>query len=417
MLSNGEKIVGKKGSASQALAGVKVLDFGWAVVGGLSGKYLGDYGAQVIRVESATRPDLVRATQYVSISSTNNLDDKPWFNHINSSKYSLTVNLKDSLSQSVMDRLIRWADVVLENYTPGTISRMGYGYEYIRKIKPDIIMVSGSAYGQTGPLAYEWGVDGTGATSSGRLDLTGWPDRSPVNPSNTTYGDSVLGMINPMVVIAALDYKRRTGKGQYIDAGMLDVSIHQVTPAFLDWQANRHLQTRAGNRVPNASPHGVFPCKGEDRWCAIAVFTQEEWESFCRVIGNPTWTKQAKFASLKSRKSNEDELEPKVSEWTKNHSAEEVMSLMQDAGVSAGVVQNVQDLFERDPQLKERKFLVSLKHPVLGVIKHPTPPYKLTKTEARVRTSPCIGEHTEYICTKLLGMTDQEFIALLPCLV
>src|SRR4030042_880120 len=143
----------------------------------------------------------------------------------------------------------------------------------MRKIKPDIIMVSGSAYGQTGPFAGEWGVDGTGSACSGRLDLTGWPDRCPVNPSNTTYGDSVLGMINPMVVIAALDYKRRTGKGQYIDASMLDVSIHQVTPAFLDWQVNRHLQTRAGNRIPNASPHGVFPCKGEDRWCAIAVFT------------------------------------------------------------------------------------------------------------------------------------------------
>ena len=226
----------------QALAGVNVLDFGWAVVGGLSGKYLGDHGAQVVRVESATRPDLIRATQYVSISRANNLDDKPWFNHINSSKYSLTINLKHTQARPVMERLIHWADVVLENYTPGTMSKMGYDYEYMKKIKRDIIMVSGSAYGQTGPFAYEWGVDGTGSACSGRLDLTGWPDRCPVNPSNTTYGDSVLGMINPMVVIAALDFKRRTGKGQYIDASMLDVSVHQITTALLDWQINGHLQ-------------------------------------------------------------------------------------------------------------------------------------------------------------------------------
>ncbi|MBN2060062.1 MAG: CoA transferase [Deltaproteobacteria bacterium] len=401
----------------KALSGVKVLDFGWAVVGGLSGKYLGDYGAEVVRVESATRPDLVRTAQYVSLSKANSLDDKPWFNHTNSSKYSLAINLKHELARSVMDRLLLWADVVLENYTPGTMSRMGYGYEYMRKINPDIIMVSGSAYGQTGPLAHEWGVDGTGAASSGRLDLTGWPDRVPVNPSNTTYGDSVLGMINPMVVIAALDYKRRTGKGQYIDAAMLDVSAHQVASAFLDWQANKHLQCRDGNRIPNASPHGVFPCKGEDRWCAIAVFTEEEWNSFCRVMGNPPWSKHEKFITLKSRKKNEDQLEQYISEWTINHSAEKVMSLMQSAGVPAGVVQNVQDLFERDPQLKERRFLIPLKHPVLGVVNHPTPPYKLKKTEAQVKTSPCIGEHTEYVCTRLLGMSDEEFIRMLPCLV
>jgi benzylsuccinate CoA-transferase BbsF subunit len=397
----------------QALAGVNVLDFGWAVVGGLTGKYLGDYGAQVIRVESATRPDLVRATQYVSISRANNLDDKPWFNHLNTSKYSLVINLKNPKARPVIDRLIHWADVVVENYTPGTLKKMGYDYEYIKKIKPDIIMVSGSAYGQTGSFAYEWGVDGTGSACSGRLDLTGWPDRCPVTPSNTTYGDSVLGMINPMLVIAALDYRRRTGKGQYIDASMLDVSVHQITSALLDWQINGHLQTRSGNRTPDASPHGVFPCIGDDRWCAIAVFTDDEWESFCCVLGNPAWTKQERFATLSSRKENEDELEKLIGEWTVNHTAEEVMSLMQTAGVPAGVVQNVEDLVERDPQLKEREFLIPLKHPVLGVINHPTPPYKLLKTKAVVRTAPCMGEHNEYICTELLHMPDEEFVELL----
>jgi hypothetical protein len=145
-------------------------------------------------------------------------------------------------------------------------------------------------------------------------------------------------MINPMAVIAALDYKRRTGKGQYIDASMLEVSIHQVTPAFLDWQVNRHLQTRNGNRIPNASPHGVFPCEGEDRWCAIGVFTDEEWQSFGQVIGNPAWISDPRFTTFLARKENEDQLDRLVEAWTVTRLAEDVMWSMQAKGVAAGVV-------------------------------------------------------------------------------
>jgi benzylsuccinate CoA-transferase BbsF subunit len=396
----------------QALAGVKVLDFSWAIVGGLSGKYLGDHGATVVHVESITRPDLARTNRFVSISKANNPDDKPWFIHLNTSKYSLAINLKHSRAREVIDRLIRWADIILENYTPGAMSKLGYDYEYMRRLKPDIIMISGSAHGQTGPLAREWGIDGTGAALSGRLDLTGWPDRGPIVPSSIPYGDCVVGMIVPLAAIAALDYRRRTGKGQYIDVSMFDVCVHQVAPVLLDWQANKHLQTRTGNRISYAAPHGVFPCLGDDRWCAIAVFTDKEWQSFCNVIGNPPWTREEKFATLKSRKENEDELEALIAQWTARHSAEKIMDLMQAAGVPAGVVQNAQDIFECDPQLKERKFLIPLKNQVLGVIKHPTPPYKLLKTRAQVRTAPCLGEHTDYVCTRLLGMADKEFAEL-----
>jgi benzylsuccinate CoA-transferase BbsF subunit len=193
---------------------------------------------------------------------------------------------------------------------------------------------------------------------------------------------------------------------------MIEVCIHQIIPALLDWEAKRHLQTRNGNRIAYAAPHGVFPCQGDDRWCAIAVFTDGEWESFCHAIGNPPWTQEPRFATLNSRKENEDALEELVAEWTKQHLAEEVMQIMQATGVPAGVVQTVQDLLEHDPQLKEREFLVPLKHPVIGTFWHPTPPYKLLKTKAQVGTSPCLGEHTEYVCTQLLGMSDEEFVEL-----
>jgi benzylsuccinate CoA-transferase BbsF subunit len=393
----------------QALAGVKVLDFGWALVGSLTTKQLADHGAQVVRVESITRIDLPRANRMTSNSVANNPDDKPWFTHLNTSKYSMALNLKCAPARSVIEKLIRWADVINANMVPGTLNRLGFGYDYVKTIKPDIIMAEGSTYGQTGPMAREWGVDGTGAALSGYLDLTGWPDRGPVGP-NIPYGDVVLPFFIAAAIVAALDYKRRTGKGQYIDASMLEVCIHQITPALLDWEANGHLQTRNGNRIAYAAPHGVFPCIGEDRWCAIGVFTDEEWEAFCHAIGDPAWTKESRFNTLNSRKENEEALEELVAKWTKQHSAEEVMQILQAAGVAAGVVQTMQDIVENDPQLKARNFLLPLKHPVIGVFGHPTPPYKLLKTEAQVRTSPCLGEHTEYICTQLLSMSDAEFV-------
>jgi benzylsuccinate CoA-transferase BbsF subunit len=397
----------------QALAGVKVLDFGWIIVGGLTGKHLADHGAEVIRIESATRPDASRADRQVSVSTATNPDDKPFYTFLNTSKLDMTVDLKHPRAREVIDRLILWADVICENFTPGTMSKLGLGYEQISGIKPDIIMVGSSVYGQTGPLAHEWGMDGTGMTLSGHVHLTGWPDREPVMTTSAPYGDTILPMFAASAIVAALDYRRRTGKGQHVDASMLEVCTFKVGPALLDWQANAHLQTRTGNRVPNAAPHGVFPCIGDDRWCAVAVFNDEEWEAFCRVLGDPPWTKEPRFATLDTRKQNEDELEKLVASWTKKHSAEEVMQMMQAAGVAAGVVQNARDLMENDPQLKAREFLVPLDHPVLGVFGHPTPPYKLLKTKAQVRTSPCFGEHNDYICTQLLGMSDNEFVELL----
>lgn len=395
----------------QALAEVKVLDFGWALVGSLTTKQLADHGAKVVRVESITRIDLPRANRMTSKSAANNPDDKPWFTHLNTSKYGMALNLKCAPARSVIEKLIRWADVINANMVPGTLNRLGFGYDYVKTIKPDIIMAEGSTYGQTGPIAREWGVDGTGAALSGYLDLTGWPDQGPVGP-NVPYGDVVLPFFIAAAIVAALDYKRRTGKGQYIDASMLEVCVHQITPALLDWETNGRLQTRNGNRIAYAAPHGVFPCQGDDRWCAIGVFTDEEWEAFGQAIGNPSWTKEPRFSTLKSRKENEEALEELVAKWTEQHSAEEVMQILQAAGVAAGVVQTMQDIVENDPQLKEREFLVQLKHPVIGVFGHPTPPYKLLKTKAQVRTSPCMGEHTEYVCTQILGMSDSEFTEL-----
>lgn len=397
----------------QALTGIKVLDFGWALAGSLTTKHLADHGAQVVRVESINRPDLTRTSRLISRSKANNPDDKPWFTYVNTSKYSISLNLKHPKAKGVTDKLIRWADVINENFTPGTMDKLGLGYEYVRTIKPDIVMLGASVYGQTGPHSRTWGVDGTGTSLSGHRNLTGWSDRWPVASTTAPYGDILLPFFSALAIVSALDYRRRTGKGQYIDASMLEVLIHDTVPALLDWEFNGHLQIRIGNRITYAAPHGVFPCIGEDRWCAIAVFTEQEWRAFCNILGNPPWTTEARFETLELRKANENALEEFVADWTKKHSAEDVMYKMQNAGVAAGVVQNVQDLLENDPQLKEREFMIQLEHPVIGTFSHPTPAYKLLKTKAQMRTSPCFGEHTEFVCKQLLGMSDDEFIDLL----
>ena len=398
----------------QVLTGVKVLDFGWALVGSLTGKYLADQGAEVIRIENSKRPGLERTNRHIAISSPTNPDDKPWFTYLNTSKYSLSLNLKHPLAQGFIAKLVEWADVVNENFSPGTMEKFGLGYEFISKIKPEIIMLQASIFGQTGPLAKEWGIDSSGNALSGRADLSGWPDRAPtIAPSSGAYGDELLPLLNAIAIIAALDYRRRTGQGQHIDASMLEVLTQQVCPALLDLQMNQHLTPRSGNRVPNAVPHGVYPCKGNDRWCAIAVFNDGEWASLCEAIGNPSWAKLAKFSTAEERKQNEDELDDLISRWTIERSPHEVMRILQEKGVAAGAAQNAQDIFENDPQLKHRGFLSPIKHPILGTFSHPMPLVKFDKIEPQIKTSPCLGEHNYFICSKILGMSDGEFTELL----
>jgi benzylsuccinate CoA-transferase BbsF subunit len=205
-----------------------------------------------------------------------------------------------------------------------------------------------------------------------------------------------------------LDYRRRTGKGQYFDLSQYEVGEHFLAPLLLDYAVNGKIAKRVGNRDENAAPHGAYRCRGEDRWCAIAVFTDEEWKSFCRVIGNPAWTTEARFASLADRKGNEDELDELIEAWTVNYPPEEVMNLMQAAGVPAGVVETEEDMMEHDPQFRHANFFWTLDHAEVGTYRSPRPPFVMSKAACEVRCAPLIGEHNEYVCKEILGMDDEE---------
>ncbi|MBN1256043.1 MAG: CoA transferase [Deltaproteobacteria bacterium] len=394
-----------------ALEGITVCDFSWVGAGPLATKYLADFGAQVIKIESTKHPDIGR----LSAPFKDNIihpDRSAFFLHSNTSKLSITLNIRHPKGVEIVKKLVKISDIVMESFTPGVIAKLGFGYDELKKIKPDIIMASSSIYGQTGPKAQFSGFGNAGASLSGHYMLAGWPDRDPVTPG-IAYADVVQPLFTVTALLNALDYRDKTGKGQYIDTTQVETMIQFIAPAVLDYFANGHVQTRIGNRSSYAAPHGVFPCKGEDRWCALAVFDEEEWQGLCRAMKNPAWASESRFATLASRKENEDELEKLIAQWTATYEHDALVTILQDAEVPSGPVQDASDLVDRDPQLRERQSFVKLTHPVIGECNHPVPPVRLSKTPAQVKTSPCVGEHNAYVYTQLLGISDEEYVELL----
>ncbi len=374
------------------LAGVKVLDFSWALVGSFTTKNLADFGADVIKVESSTRPCLSRIDVQVKASKPGNFDDKPWFIHMNTSKRSLRLNMKHPRWREVIEPLIDWADIVVENFSPGTMKSLGLDYAQLKARKSDIIMLSGSVYGQTGPLAREWGVDGTGAALSGRLHLTGWPDRPPVTPSAVPYGDVVLPPYMAAAAAAALVHRTRTGEGLHIDAAMYEVCVQQMVGAIVAAQTEGPPQ-RQGNAQRGVAFQGVFPTAGTDRWIAISAVDAAAVRRLGDLAGcTPT--------------------EESIAQWTRAEDGFALMERLQAAGIAAGVVQDASDLVDRDPQLRARGLLQQIDNPVLGPFAHQTQPYKLSRTPARVTTAPRLGEHNEQICREIAGMSAATYTEL-----
>lgn len=377
------------------LEGIKVIDFGWQLTGPTIGRIFADWGAEVIEVGGKTRPDANRDA----------------FIPFHSGKRNIALNLSFPNGVEVVKRLVSWADVVVENFSGGTMKRMGLGYEVLKEINLGIIMLSACLMGQTGPHANHPGTGNTLTALSGFSSIAGWPDRDPMWLS--FYTDYIAPQFCVIAILGALDHRERTGRGQYLDMSQYEIGVHFMAPLVLDNAINQRVAAREGNRLDNAAPHNAYRCHGEDRWCAIAVFTDDEWGSFCKVIGNPAWTKDARFSTLLARKKNEDELDSRVEEWTLDHPAEEVMNLMQAAGVAAGVVETANDLLDNDPQLKHKHFFWEAENSKLGKHIMSAPPFVLSKTHYReVKHGSVLGEDNEYVLKDILGMSDEEIAEL-----
>ena len=396
---------------NKVFEGVKVADFAWILAGPLVSRGLAAYGATVVRIESSLNPDGLR-------TSTPYKDGIPGINRSgqfafrNPNKYSMTINLNHPKGMEVAKRLIAWSDIVSENFTPGRMEQWGLGYEDIKKIKPDIIMIRSSINGQTGPWTNRRGYGILAASEGGYSGITGWSDRWPC-PHYFGYGDLVAPRFCLTAVAAALLYRRRTGKGLCIDQAQTEAQLTFMVPAILDYTTNGRKATRIGNACDYAAPHAAYRCQGDDRWCVIGVFSDEQWEAFCKVLDNTDWIKDPRFATLLSRKKNEDDLNRLVEAWTISHTAVEVMNLMQEARVPAGITQSNKEVLE-DPQLNSRNHVWWLEHPEIGPIPHMGSSFVLSRTPAQSRMpAPCLGEHTEYVCREFLKMPDEEFLSLL----
>jgi len=392
--------------------GVNILDFTWTGTGPFSLNPFAFYGATLIKVESLERPDALRSLGPFK-DGVAAPEHSYYFAYCQTGKrYNITLNLAHPKGKDLAKRLVAWADIVADSYATGTMEKWGLDYDNLKKIKPDIIMLRTCMHGHTGPLAQHHGQGFVLTALSGFDAITSWPDRAPPGVFGALT-DFIAPQFNTISLISALDYRRRTGKGQYIDQSQHEAVMQLIAPLILDYTVNQRDFVANGNRLAYAAPHGIYRCQGDDRWCAIAVFTDEEWESFCKVIGNPALAKEPRFATLLNRKQNEDELDKLVENWTSKHSPEEVMSLMQASGVAAGVAVNGQDQAE-DPQLAHYHFFEELEHPVIGKIPfYHGPCFRLSETPYEIGRATLIGEHNEYVYTKLLGLSDEEWAQLM----
>lgn len=397
---------------SPALSDLRVVEFTAGMAGPWIGRFLAHCGAEVIKIESTNHPDVTRL--YVPPHAPEQGIQpqlSPWFTDWNAGKRFVALDLTSERGVELARAIVARADVVIENYSTGVLDKLGLGYEALREVKPDLVMLSSSGYGDSGPCAryVTWGPNIEAL--SGLATLSGLPGRECAI-TQFAYPDPLSALHGLFAVLCALDYRRRTGRGQYINLSQYETAVAAIGDLLAERLANDREPPRRGNRSPRAAPHGCYRCLGEDRWCAIAVTSEEEWGRFCTAIGRPDLCSDHRFATLGARLANVAELDREVERWTSTRAEYEVMDLLQRAGVAAGVVQNIDDQLHRDPQLAARGFFEQIEHAKLGTVVANGIPLGLTGTPGRTGLAgSAIGQDNDYVFGHLLGMSGQDIQA------
>lgn len=388
------------------LGGVRVTEFTSAWAGPYATCLLGFLGAEIIKVESRKRLDHSRFTSFTTARTFSGPDESPVFDNLNLNKLSVCLNLSQSKAVEIAKRLVATSDVVVENMRPGVIARLGLDYAALSEVKPDIIYLSSSACGQTGADRENVGYAPNFAGAAGLSYITGYPDWPPSVLAGSI--DLRSATTAAFAILAALLYRQRTGEGQYIDLSSQEAIAALNADALMDFQMNRRVRTRVGNRHDTMAPHNCYRCRGEDNWVSIVVANDQEWGALCGVMGRPELAQDERFSSAAARWKNQEELDQVVGEWAKDQGDYEAMHQLQEAGIAATPSLSNKALFE-DPHLKERKVFMQVSHPVLGNDWVIAPPWRLSETPAGIHSrSPLLGEHNQAVFAELLAMSHEE---------
>jgi len=395
-----------------ALAGVRVIDSTTMVAMPTGTHILGDMGAEIIKVETHT---MFRTEAARLMYADNQPGKQPWnrdgsFNSLQRSKLGITLNLKTDEGKDAFRELVQISDILVENNRAGTMDRLELGYEAMRQIRPDLIYVSNTGFGHTGPWRRYAGIGRMFELTCGLSHFTGYPDEGPRRVGKAFF-DLHVGWMSVFAILAALQHRHETGNGQWLDFAMYQVGVSTMGDVILDFLINGRPGGLMGNSHPSRAPHGVYPCKGEDEWLAIDIQTERQWRDLIDIFGNPPWSKSDLFSSEIARKQNEQMLTNHINCLTSSWHTKTLYHLLQQAGIPAAPVMNSRDVVT-DPHLRERGFFEVVEHPLesgIGKRSYFGRPWKMSKTPAHIRLpAPMLGEHNEKIMRELLGRSQSE---------
>jgi len=392
-----------------ALADLRVVEFTAGMAGPWIGRFMAYCGACVIKVESASRPSVVR--MYIPPRERERGIQpalSPWFTDWDGGKRFVSLDLRKPEAAELARKLVATADVVIENNSTGVMEKLGLGFDVLRERKSDLIQLSSTGYGETGPFAkyVTWGPNIEAL--SGLSRLSGQPGSRCTN-TQYAYPDALSALHGLVAVMAALDHRDRTGEGQHIHLAQLEATIASLGTAVVEAQASGGESQPRGNRSSEMAPHDVYPCAGEDRWCAISVADDAAWLRLCKAAGREDWEKDARFGSRASRLEHREALDAQLAQWTRERSPHEVTALLQAHGVAAGVVADIEDTWQRDPHLRERGFFEEIPHLVKGMVVASGIPLGLGETPGQTwRAGAGLGEDNDFVFGELLGLAPEE---------
>ena len=391
---------------NQALKGLRIADFSWVLAGPYTTMLLSFLGAEVIKFETHKHMDQVREGSISTGDDFEHFEASSLFNNLNLNKKSVSLDLKDPRGVELAKQIVAKSDVVVENMRSGVMDKLGLGYKDLIKVKPDLVMLSSSGFGAEGPYGNYAGYAPIFSAFGGLAYLSGYEDSFPDTMSGVL--DLRVGTVATIALLAAMIRHQKTGEGQYIDLSSSECVSTLIGSELLEYSMNKRSPKRCGNQDSVMAPHNCYRCKGADKWISIAVATDTEWNALCKAMGNPAWSQNEAYSDQFGRWQNRRQLDEYISAWTADYTSYALMDMLQRTGVAAMPSFSAEEILS-DPHVHARGKILEIEHPVMGLKKVISPPWKLSETPATIRKSaPLLGENNEEIFCGLLGLSAEE---------